>query len=149
LFAALFALTSGCHPTKPKTTSEKIVKINLADEPPTLDPSLSRDPKSQMVMRMLFEGLTRIGPNDQPQLALAQNLEISDDLKRYVFTLRESKWSNGDSVTANDFVYAWQKILSPNFLSDNASQLYLIKNGKSVKEGSLPLDQLGIKALDE
>ncbi|MBS0628698.1 MAG: peptide ABC transporter substrate-binding protein [Verrucomicrobia bacterium] len=145
----LLIVLVGCHCSKEKISSAKIIKFNLGDEPHTLDPRLARDPSAQMVMRMFFEGLTRIGPNEQPQMAIAQSVEISDDLKRYVFTLRESKWSNGDPVTAGDFVYAWRKILSPDFSSDNASQLYVIKNGKGVKEGSIPMQQLGVKALDE
>lgn len=149
LLLAILGLACGCHSTKGKISGEKIVKINLGDEPHTLDPRIARDPSSQMLMRMFFEGLTRIGPNEQPQMALAQSVEISDDLKRYVFTLRQSKWSNGDPVTAGDFVYAWKKILSPNFVSDHASQLYLLKNGKGVKDGSIPMQQLGVKALDE
>jgi oligopeptide transport system substrate-binding protein len=145
LIALLFC---GCQ-SKKQTTGEKIVKINLGDEPHTLDPRLARDPSAQMLMRMFFEGLTRVGPDEQPQMALAKSVEISEDLKKYVFTLRESKWSNGDPVLASDFVYAWRKILSPDSASAHASQLYLLKNGKEVKAGTMQLNQLGVKALDE
>lgn len=95
-------------------------------------------------MRMFFEGLTRIGPNEEPQLALATSYQVSEDLKTYTFTLRGAKWSNDDPVRAQDFAYAFRKTLSPNFPTDNAYQLFLIKNGKLVKEGKLPLEDLRI-----
>jgi len=150
LFLALALLAFGCNSKREKiSSSTKIIKFNLGDEPHTLDPRLARDLSAQTVMRMFFEGLTRIGPDEKPQMALAQSVDIADNLKQYVFTLRQTSWSNGDPVTAGDFVYAWRKILSPDFICDNASQLYLIKNAKAVKAGELPLEQLGVKALDK
>ena len=137
----------GCH-TSSKNEA-KIVRINLGDEPHTLDPRLARDPHAQMLTRMLFEGLTRVGFNDQPEMALAKKFEVSDDLMTYVFHLRDAKWSNGESVRASDFVDTWKKTLSPDFQSFNAYQLFVLKNGKAIKEGQLAMDELGVSALDE
>lgn len=142
----LMLLAGGCQSSN---TKQNIVQINLVGEPHALDPRLARDPQSQTLLRMFFEGLTRVGQNDEPQLALAKGVEISEDLKTYTFTLRESKWSNGDPVKASDFVYAWRKTLSPGFPSDNAYQLYVLKNGQAVKEGSRKVDELGVLAVDE
>lgn len=139
----------GCQSSGQKSSSAKIVKINLGSEPHTLDPRRARDPNSQILMRMFFEGLTRIGPSDQPELALALSVEISEDLKTYVFTLRDAQWSNGEPIRAQDFAYAWKRMLSPDFPCDNAFQLYLIKNGKQVKEGTLTIDELGVLTPDE
>ncbi|MDN3507274.1 MAG: peptide ABC transporter substrate-binding protein [Simkaniaceae bacterium] len=125
------------------------VRINLGSEPQTTDPRKARDPNAQTLVRMFFDGLTRIGPNDEPQLALASNIEVSRDGKTYTFTLREAKWSNGQLVRAQDFAYAWRTTLSPDFVTDNAYQLYLIKNAQGVKEGKLPADELGIHTPDE
>ena len=127
----------------------KILKINLRDEPQSLDPRLTRDPSDMTLMRMFFEGLTRIGPGDKPQLALASEVELSKDLKTYRFTLRPASWSNGDPVKAGDFVYSWTKTLDPASISDNAFLLYLIKNGKQVKAKELPIEELGVRAEDE
>ncbi|NGX37849.1 MAG: Oligopeptide-binding protein OppA [Chlamydiae bacterium] len=145
LFLALALF--GCHSSS--KNEAKIVRINLGDEPHTLDPRQARDPHAQMVVRMFFEGLTRIGANDRPEMAIARDFEVSEDLKTYVFHLQEAKWSNGDPVRASDFVYAWQKTLSPDFCSSNAYQLFILKNGKAIKEGQLPADELGAVALDE
>ncbi len=126
----------------------KVVKINIGDEPQTLDPRKARDLSSQTISRMLFEGLTRINPEEKAELALAESVHISPDLKTYTFHLENSVWSNGDPVTASDFVYAWKKILSPDFPSDTASHLYVIKNGKGAKDGKIPLDEIGVRVID-
>jgi len=98
---------------------------------------------------MLFDGLTRIGADEKPKEAIAQQICCSEDGKRYTFCLRESFWSNRDPVVAEDFVYAWKKILDPAFPSDLAFQFYGIKNAKAAKEGKLSLDTVGVRALDE
>lgn len=147
LFILTFFLV-GCNCSK-SSSATKIAKINLANEPHTLDPRRARDNSSQALMRMFFEGLTRIGPKDEAELALATSVEVSADLKTYVFKLRPSQWSNKDPVKASDFVYSWRKTLSPDFPADNAYQLYLLKNGKAVKEGKVPVEELGVVAVDD
>ena len=84
-FLALMCLIiiSGCSSSK--RVERQIAHFNLGDEPHTLDPRRARDPSSQMLLRMFFDGLTRIGPDDQPQLALAKNVDISKDLKTFTF----------------------------------------------------------------
>ncbi len=141
---ALLILLVGCS-----AKQENVVRINLKSEPTTLDPRKARDVHSMTLARMFFEGLTRVNQEDKAELALAEKVEISDDGKIYTFTLRPSKWTNGDPVTAQDFVYAWTKSLEPHFPSDQAFQLYVIKNAKAAKEGKVALDQIGVKAVDE
>ncbi|HSX03214.1 MAG TPA: peptide ABC transporter substrate-binding protein [Rhabdochlamydiaceae bacterium] len=133
---------------KSATPAKAAIKINLGADPQTLDPRKARDLHAVTLVKMLFEGLTRVGKNDLPELALARSVEISEDLKRFTFNLRYSEWSNGDPLTANDFVYAWKKVLDPQFLAENAQQLYVIKNAKAVKEGKLSAEELGAKAID-
>jgi oligopeptide transport system substrate-binding protein len=125
------------------------ISINIVSEPQTLDPRKVRSLSSQNLARMFGEGLTRLGKNGVTQLALAEKLSISEDMKTYTFQLRPSFWSNGDKLTANDFVYALKKSLSPDFPADNAFLLYVIKNAKSVKNGELPNNFLGISAPEE
>ena len=154
VFLGTLSLFGACQMSNSKNTAAApkqaaaCVKINLKADPKTLDPRKSRDMISLTIMKMFFDGLTRIGKNNQPELALARSVEISEDLKKYIFFMRYSEWSNGEPLTANDFVYAWQKVLSPSYLSDNAYQLYVIKNAKAVKEGKLPPSELGVKAID-
>jgi oligopeptide transport system substrate-binding protein len=139
----------GCQSSPKFPIHSKIVKINLGAEPHTLDPRQARDPNAQVLMRMFFEGLTRIGPHDVPELAMASSVEISEDLRRYIFTLRDAVWSNGEPVKAQDFAYAWKRVLSPDFPCDNAFQLYVIKNAREVLEGTLNEEELGILTPDE
>ncbi|MFS8564272.1 MAG: peptide ABC transporter substrate-binding protein [Rhabdochlamydiaceae bacterium] len=136
-------LATGCQPQKGKQ-----LKVNIGGEPQTLDPRKAKDLQSQTVVQMCFDGLTRMDPKDQPQLAVAERLEISSDGKMYTFHLRDCKWSNGERVTADDFAYAWKKSLSPSFPSDRAFQLYPIKNAELIKKGQLPVDDLGVQVLD-
>lgn len=124
------------------------LKVNLGAEPQTLDPRRVKDLQSQTVVQMCFEGLTRMDPHDEPKLAVAEKLEISEDGKVYTFYLKDTKWSNGDSVTADDFAYAWKKSLHPNFPCDRAFQLYPIKNAELAKCNKVSLDDIGVKVLD-
>lgn len=144
LFFSLLIVFVGCS-----AKQENVVRINLGAEPASLDPRKARDLQSMTLARMFFEGLTRVNQQDQPELALAEKVDVSADGKIYTFTLRSATWTNGDRVTAQDFVYAWTKSLEPHFPADQAFQLYVIKNGKAAKEGKVSLDQIGVKALDE
>ena len=141
-------LSAGCHSSS-SPVRERELRINLGQNPATLDPAKARDLNTLTLLRMLFEGLTRLSKEEKPELALAKEVSLSQDLKRYTFTLKESFWSEGTPLTAYDFVYAWRRALSPAFPSDYAAQLYVIKNGRAVKEGKLLQEELGVKALDE
>ncbi len=132
-----------------KQTYEQRLRVNLYCEPPSLDPRKCTDSTSANVLVMLFEGLTRLGDDHNPHPAVAEEILISDDKRTYTFKLRESYWSNGDLVSAEDFAYAWRKVLDPKFPSLFAYKLYVIKNGAEVKEGKRPVEDLGIKVLDE
>jgi len=141
-------LSAGCHSSS-SPVRERELRINLGQNPATLDPAKARDLNTLTLLRMLFEGLTRLSKEEKPELALAKEVSLSQDLKRYTFALKESFWSEGTPLTAYDFVYAWRRALSPAFPSDYAAQLYVIKNGRAVKEGKLLQEELGVKALDE
>ncbi|MEN9343672.1 MAG: oligopeptide-binding protein oppA [Chlamydiota bacterium] len=145
--AIFLCFLCSCQPSTPSSNST--VRINIKDEPQTLDPRKARRLNDQTVVHMLFDGLLRVGKNKKAELAVAKSVEISEDLKTYTFELKETYWSNLDRVTAHDFVYAWKKILSPEFPCDLSSALYGIKNAKKVKEGLVSLSELGVVALDE
>lgn len=143
----LASLFSGCEPA-PKEPAGKLFRANIPGNPHTLDPAKASDTTAHNVIRLLFEGLMRIGPNDKPTFALASSVEISEDMKTYTFELKKSNWSNGDPVTAHDFVYGWRRILSPSFPSDSADALYVVKNALKIKQGKLPQQSLGVSAVD-
>jgi oligopeptide transport system substrate-binding protein len=148
----LLAVGFGCQSPSQKNNTDHFsqrLRINIQDEPQTLDPRKARSLSGQTLVRMLFEGLTRVNKEEQAELALASSVTISSDLKTYTFRLKDSIWSNGDPVVASDFAYAWRKMLSPDFPSDTSFHLYVIKNAKAAKEGKVILDAIGVKVLDE
>jgi len=136
-------LLAGCS-----AKQENVVRINLRAEPQALDPRKARDLQSMTLAKMFYDGLTRLNKEEQAELALAEKVDVSEDGKIYTFFLRPASWSNGEPVTAQDFAYAWTKVLEPHFPADQAFQLYVIKNAKAAKEGKVALDQIGVKALD-
>ncbi len=114
----------------------------------SLDPRVANDYPSAHIIRMLFDGLMRLGPDGEAVLAVAERYEISEDQKTYTFYLRDSKWTNGDPVTAYDFEYAWKKSVSPQSAQTGAYTFYTILNAAACLEGTLDVDQVGVKALD-
>ncbi|MCH9626475.1 MAG: Oligopeptide-binding protein OppA [Chlamydiales bacterium] len=131
-----------------KEDNEQKLRLNIYTEPPSLDPRKFTDSTSANVLLMLFEGLTRVGEDHQPHPALAKEILVSENQRTYTFKLRESYWSNGERVTAEDFAYAWRTILDPKFPSLFAYKMYVIENAAEIKEGTLPIDELGVKVLD-
>lgn len=77
---------------------------------------------------------------------LAKSTKISDHGKKYVIQLRHAKWSNGDPITAKDFVYSWRRTIAPKTASQNAYYMYSVKNAKAINKGKKSPTTLGIKA---
>ena len=96
----------------------------------------------------VFESFYRLGKNGQPTAGLAKKATVSADGLTWTFTLRNAKWSNGDSITAQDFVYSWRRSLTPKTASPYAYLFSGVKNADAISKGKLPVEQLGIKALD-
>lgn len=125
------------------------LRVNINTEPPSLNPGLAEDATSGTVLRQVLEGLTRIGKEGKPENAMAEDVQVSDDQKTYTFKIRDAKWSNGDPVTANDFVYAWKWALDPANNSTYAYQLYYIEGAEAANTGKGSLDAVGVKAVDD
>ncbi len=143
---AVGLLLSSCG--KSPTVQSHALRINISEEPTTLDPRKARNLNDITACRMLFEGLTRISKTGSIELAIADTVEISEDRLEYVFHLKEASWSNGQPVTSYDFAESWKTILDPSFPTDIAYQLYVIENGKKVKSGERPMEALGIQTPD-
>lgn len=147
VFSLLF---SSCYSSKNmEKKKQDTVRINIASDPTTLDPRKTRSLNERILTNMLFEGLTRSGKGGKSELALAKDVIIGQEGTRYIFRLKEAYWTNGDRIRPRDFVYAWQKVLSPEFLSENAYQLFCIKNAQKVKQGEMTYADLGVSELDE
>lgn len=128
---------------------EQALKIALHGNEPSLDPRITQNDQSYIIIKMLFEGLTRIGPDGKPHLAIAKAYEASADFTVYTFQLRETKWSNETPITAFDFEYSWKNALHPHAQSVFTNTLFMIKNARQAKENKVSLDEVGIYALDE
>ncbi|MBP1040499.1 peptide ABC transporter substrate-binding protein [Vagococcus sp. BWB3-3] len=156
LTLTLTALLSGCGDSadnkQSTATPEQTLNITSEAQISTMDPALAADTTSTLAMNQVYEGLYIIGKDDEFVLgAAAEEPEVSDDQLTYTFSLREdAKWSNGEPVTAHDFVYAWRLIADPTTGSPNTDVLLgVIKNAKAIyTEGADP-ETLGVKALDD
>ncbi|MGI6037644.1 MAG: peptide ABC transporter substrate-binding protein [Limnochordia bacterium] len=130
--------------------SESVIRFNLGPEPQSFDPALTMGSTEGTVLVNLFEGLTRLDENHEPQPGMASRWEISDDGKIYTFYLREAYWSNGDRVTAHDFVYAWLRVLDPETAAPYAYNLYYLVNAVAYNSGELTdVTAVGVRALDD
>ncbi len=128
----------------------QVLNLLETSEIPSMDSTLATDSVSFNVMNNVFEGLYRLGENDEAVLGMAaEEPTVSEDGKTYTFKIRDAQWSNGTAVTANDFEYAWKKALNPETGAEYAYIMYDIKNAAKVNAGELPVDELGVKALDE
>ena len=118
----------------------------------SMDSIFTQDEASINAQSNVFEGLYQLDEKDQLIPAAAKEMpEISEDGKRYTIKLREDgKWSNGDAVTANDFVFAWRKLANPK---NQANYFFLLEgtilNGTAITKEEKAPEELGVKALDD
>lgn len=111
------------------------------------DLSKATDTLSFTVLQNTQEGLYRLNSKGTPANALATATKLTDGGKTYTFNLRHGvKWSNGDPLTAKDFVYSWQRTVDPKTASQDAFYLFPVKNAEAINQGKQPLSNLGIKA---
>ncbi|SDK14853.1 peptide ABC transporter substrate-binding protein [Sediminibacillus albus] len=133
-----------------EASGDKVLRLNNGVEPTSFDPPEGFDAASWQALNNLMEGLTRLGQDHQPEAATAESWDISDDGLEYTFHLREdAKWSNGDDVTAGDFVYAWTRLLDPESGFSSAFLGYFIEGGEAFNNGEGSAEDLGLEAVDE
>jgi len=146
VFTLLVVVTAAsCHKESP---SQAQIRLGIEVDPQTLDPRQVRSLESATVIHMLYEGLMRLDEHGKPVPAVAESLSLSEDQKTYTFKLRNSSWSNGEPLTADDFAETWKSMLNRDFPAPNAHLLYAIKGAKEAKEGKIPLEQVGIRVPD-
>lgn len=116
----------------------------------SVDNAQATDTLSFNILLNTQDSLYRLDKQGKPQAALAQKTTISKDGKTYTFKIRpNAKWSNGDPITAKDFVYSWRRVVNPKTGSQNAFNFFQIKNAKAINSGKMDPDQLGVKAPDD
>lgn len=135
----------------PGTKEENAVTIDLRAEPPQLNSFLTTDVASSDILRMVMAGLYKLDENDKPVPDLAEDTQVSEDGKTYTLKIRQdAKWTNGDPVTAHDFVYALQMVCSETTAAPYGFIVYdNILNGADVFAGTKAPEELGVKALDD
>jgi oligopeptide transport system substrate-binding protein len=156
---AIVALTTGLalaqatHPvTGEALADDQTYTYRDLDALPTIDPQLVEDNAGHDIARNLFEGLMNQDEKGGLVPGVAESFTTSPDNKVYTFVLRkDAKWSNGDPVTAGDFVYAWQRAADPATASNYAWYLELatIANASEIVAGTATPDTLGVKAVDD
>ena len=132
--------------------SGMVIDVYMTTELFDFDPALHyNDDAMVKILDLIFEGLTDIDENGKWKKALMKSYEIKgndEDGYYMLITLNSTRWSDGRTVQAADLVYAWKRILDPDFRSEAAALLFDIKNARDVKLGDASIDDVGIAAVD-
>ncbi|HRX89695.1 MAG TPA: peptide ABC transporter substrate-binding protein, partial [Steroidobacteraceae bacterium] len=132
------------------TAAPKILLRGIGPGPDSLDPQKARLIEAHTVLRDLFECLTSLGPDASPVPGAASDWNVSDDGRVYTFKLRpELVWSNGDPLTAADFVAGLQRLVDPATASQYAQVVDVIENAGEIIAGRMAPAQLGVAAPDD
>jgi oligopeptide transport system substrate-binding protein len=120
------------------------------DEPISLDPGFAFDTGSGIFIEQFYCGLLQLTVEMDVVPDIALSWEVLEEGRRYRFYLRnDAFWSDGVPVSAADFVFAWERVLTPQNRTQTAPSLFMIKNGRDFHEGRLAnFDAVGIKAVD-
>jgi oligopeptide transport system substrate-binding protein len=138
------------RPDRSVLAADQTVTRGNGEEPQTLDPHRAEGVPAANILRDLFEGLTTEAPDGDIIPGAAIRWNISRNAKTYTFYLRrDMQWSNGDPVTADDFVFSLRRAASPETASPSATMLLPIRNAREVLADELPMEDLGIALLDE
>ncbi|HVT36736.1 MAG TPA: peptide ABC transporter substrate-binding protein, partial [Nevskiaceae bacterium] len=134
----------------PAHAQERVLRAGNGTEPATLDPHKAEGVSDANILRDLYEGLTSISPRGEVIPGAAQGWEVSADGRDYVFHLRpDARWSNGDELTAEDFVAGLRRSADPQTGSSYSEILAPIEHATEVTRGQLPPAQLAVDAVDE
>ena len=165
LSAALaVSLLAGCSNTTEQSSGFNL-NLCFASEPETMDPTLNRTVDGNVMMNHLFEGLYKYVDSDSsgdgrngatavlvPGQAAEEPAvtENADGTYTYTFTLRDDiYWSDGEPVTANDFVYSWQRLVDPETASPYNTIIAMVVNANEIINGEKDKSELGVKAVDD
>lgn len=125
------------------------LSIMTIGELATLDSMLYNDTPSSDMIGQIFEGLYRVSTGSEVELGQAEDVAISEDGLTYTFTLRQGlTWSNGDPITAQDYVYTYQRLVDPNN-ANTSSSVEVFKNAAAIRNGEKDLEELGVTASDD
>ncbi len=146
---ALAAILAGTAGFIAASAAETVLRVAKMGEPETLDPHKTSSTVEADILRNLFEGLMVLDPSGNPAHGVAESHQVSQDGLTYTFRLRNNaRWSNGEPVTAEDFVYSLRRIENPKTRAQYAEVLYPIRNAQEVNTGRAAVTELGVAAPD-
>ena len=149
LTTTAFAMTGMVSCPKARADSGKTLNWSVQSDLETLDPQQCVDSTSGQMLNNVCEGLYRHGTN-RLEKALAKSSKVSKDGLTWTFKLRkDGRWSNGDKVTAGDFVYAFRRAVDPKTNDSNANLFGSIKNAGDIQKGTKKPTELGVSAPDK
>ena len=153
LFAALMVFSCfACNTQGPAEEFE--LNVNIASEPESIDPALNTAVDGAVMINHMFEGLYKWidDGNGVAKLVLgqAESVDVNAEKTVYTFKIRENaKWSDGQAVTASDFVYSWQRLVDPATAADYCYMADILLNANEIMAGEKDKSELGVKAIDE
>ena len=131
---------------------DKVLNVMVEVEVESLDPQVATDGTSFEVIANYTDGLTQMDADGAAVPAVAESWDVSEDGTVYTFHLRQdANWSNGEPVTADDFIFAWQRAVDPALASEYSymfSQIGQVKNAAAIIAGEMDKSELGVKAID-
>lgn len=132
-----------------KESAEKVFRYSTNTEATTLDPTKANCVSDNEIQHAVTEGLVR-NTGGEITAGVAEDWEVSEDGLVYTFTLNpDAKWSDGEQIKAQDFVYAWQRLMDPATAAPYAFIGEYIKNGAEVEKGEVAPTELGVVAKDD
>lgn len=130
--------------------SGNVLDVHVGPEPNTIDPTLNTAVDGGTLINHAFEGLMKINEKDEVVNAQAADVQVSEDGIVYTFTLRDdAKWSDGEPVTAENFVYSWRRSVDPATGSEYNYMIDMVLNANEIMAGEMDPSELGVKAIDE
>jgi oligopeptide transport system substrate-binding protein len=151
LLPAMLALAAcgGGDGAEESAGGTQVLRVGNTAEPLSLDPHLTQGIWESAIISDMIVGLYTDDGAGEPIPGMAATTSVSEDGLTWTFTLRDAVWSDGVPVTANDFVYAFRRIMNPETLSQYAALLYGVRNAEEVNTGAVPPEQLGVSAPDD
>ena len=141
--------SSGDGKKSSASSDEKILSVQTGPDPETVDPALNSAVDGGEMILHAFEGLLKLDENGDPEAGQAEKWEVSDDGLTYTFHLRDGlKWSDGSDLTAEDFVYSWQRVCDPNVAAPYAETVLGMVEGYD-KAVAGDIEKLGVEAKDD
>ena len=147
--AALLLAACALAATPSAALAETILNRGNAGEPGSLDPHFISGTWEANIVGDILMGLATEDPAARPIPGAAERWEVSADGKTWTFHIRNHLWSDGTPVTAQDFVFAWQRLLNPKTAAVYAYAMYVVKNAQAIASGKLPVSALGAHAMDD